>query len=165
MLRNPLGEIPNAVNSPATRNQKRSHQQYAADLEVKPWQAFDFHLADENEPPPQSKRLYVDPASTVLAAQRDDTIIKSPRSRVPPLTSYAIEHVEKSQKLRSGQDSLDSIRQWQRHYKKAFFSFVFYFDALPEEDRGRYSKVIRSLGAVSCLLARSFVLHHSVFSR
>lgn len=44
-------------------------------------------------------------------------------------------------------DSLESIRQWQRHYKKAFPQYVFYFESVPEDVRSKVSRQIQYLGA------------------
>ena len=46
-------------------------------------------------------------------------------------------------------EKLDNIRQWQRHYRKAFPSFVFYFDSLPADVRNRSLREVLALGAVS----------------
>lgn len=46
-------------------------------------------------------------------------------------------------------EKLDNIRQWQRHYRKAFPSFVFYFDSLPSDVRNRSLREVLALGAVS----------------
>ncbi|KAL4929036.1 protein serine/threonine kinase activating protein nimO [Aspergillus undulatus] len=40
-----------------------------------------------------------------------------------------------------------SIRQWQRHYRKAFPHFVFYFDAVPLDLRSKCSRQVIALGA------------------
>ncbi|KAL4908723.1 hypothetical protein BDW74DRAFT_72585 [Aspergillus multicolor] len=40
-----------------------------------------------------------------------------------------------------------SIRQWQRHYRKAFPHFVFYFDAVPIDVRSKCSRQVIALGA------------------
>jgi regulatory subunit for Cdc7p protein kinase len=46
-------------------------------------------------------------------------------------------------------DTMDTIRQWQRHYRKAFPQFVFYFDSIPEDVRRKFSRQVTALGAVS----------------
>ncbi|KAF7117968.1 hypothetical protein CNMCM5793_007318 [Aspergillus hiratsukae] len=48
---------------------------------------------------------------------------------------------------RPSAESVDSIRQWQRHYRKAFPQFVFYFDAIPEDIRAKCSRQVIALGA------------------
>ncbi|KAL2822828.1 Dfp1/Him1, central region-domain-containing protein [Aspergillus cavernicola] len=40
-----------------------------------------------------------------------------------------------------------SIRQWQRHYRKAFPHFVFYFDCIPMDVRSKCSRQVMALGA------------------
>jgi regulatory subunit for Cdc7p protein kinase len=63
---------------------------------------------------------------------------------------------------RPSAESVDSIRQWQRHYRKAFPQFVFYFDAIPEDIRAKCSRQVIALGAVSVpfdpIMTRSFQL-------
>lgn len=44
-------------------------------------------------------------------------------------------------------EKLDNIRQWQRHYRKAFPGFVFYFDSLPADVRNRSLREVLALGA------------------
>lgn len=46
-------------------------------------------------------------------------------------------------------ETIDSIRQWQRHYRKAFPQFVFYFDSIPVDLRSKCSRQVVALGAVS----------------
>lgn len=47
----------------------------------------------------------------------------------------------------------DTMLSWQKHYRKLFPSFRFYFDGVPEESRSRFLRHIISLGAV-CLCRR-----------
>lgn len=42
----------------------------------------------------------------------------------------------------------ESIRTWQKHYRKIFPTFSFYFDGLPDDTRTRFVRQISSLGAV-----------------
>lgn len=44
----------------------------------------------------------------------------------------------------------DTIRQWQKHYRKIFPSFRFYFDAISDDARARFVRNITLLGAVCC---------------
>ncbi len=46
-------------------------------------------------------------------------------------------------------ERLENVRQWQKHYRKAFPEYVFYFDSVPYEIRYKCSKQIEALGAVS----------------
>lgn len=56
---------------------------------------------------------------------------------------------------KASEENLETIRQWQKHYKRVFPKFVFYFESVPEESRGRLIKQVTSLGAVC------YFLHHS----
>ena len=42
----------------------------------------------------------------------------------------------------------ESVRQWQKHYRKIFPTFSFYFDGVPDDVRIRYMRSASSLGAV-----------------
>lgn len=42
----------------------------------------------------------------------------------------------------------ETIRTWQRHYRKVFPSFSFYFDGVSEDAKSRFLRQITSLGAV-----------------
>lgn len=48
------------------------------------------------------------------------------------------------------QTNLDNVRAWQRHYKKAFPTYVFYFESIPDDVAAKCQKQINVLGAV-CL--------------
>lgn len=43
----------------------------------------------------------------------------------------------------------DSIRQWQKYYRKLFPSFSFYFDNVGDDARARFVRHVTALGAVS----------------
>lgn len=45
----------------------------------------------------------------------------------------------------------DTIRTWQKHYRKLFPSYSFYFDGVSEEARSRFLRQITALGAVRAL--------------
>jgi len=53
---------------------------------------------------------------------------------------------ERNQRVTS--ENLESIRQWQKHYRKAFPQFVFYFESIPDDVRVKASRQVQSLGAV-----------------
>jgi regulatory subunit for Cdc7p protein kinase len=56
---------------------------------------------------------------------------------------------EKSQRAVS--ENLETIRQWQKHYRKMFPSFVFYFESIPDDVKGKVYRQVGTLGAV-CIL-------------
>ncbi|KAI9894007.1 MAG: hypothetical protein M1814_004777 [Vezdaea aestivalis] len=95
----------------------KSHQQ--------PSQPSEGHIfakgANGSQPTPFERRLL---ASREKAGQRN-----APRQERPTI------------------ESLENIRQWQKHYRKAFPAFVFYFEGIPDEARTKFSKQIHLLGA------------------
>jgi regulatory subunit for Cdc7p protein kinase len=152
--RAPLASIPNATNSPhrsLTQSiGKRSRQQGP--------------VLQENEPP--QKRQVVEKIG------REDAPA-TPRRRIPPPTAEGrvfergpntTQPTDFHKKLiatkkeaeRPSVDQGDStIRAWQKHYRKVFPSFVFYFESVPDDARARFSKQISSFGAVSLHIAHS----------
>lgn len=54
---------------------------------------------------------------------------------------------------------VDTIKQWRKHYRKVFPSFVFYFESLSADVSAKSSKQIQALGAV-CHLDRIISLLH-----
>lgn len=43
---------------------------------------------------------------------------------------------------------VENVRQWQKHYRKLFPHFTFYFDSIPEDQKARFGKQVQHLGAV-----------------
>lgn len=115
-------------------------------------------MLQENEPP-QKKQV-------VENHIREDAP-STPRRRIPPsaaegrvfergsTTARATDFHKKliasrREAERSRIDTTDTtIRAWQKHYRKVFPSFVFYFDSVPDDVRVRFSNQITSFGAVS----------------
>jgi len=54
---------------------------------------------------------------------------------------------------------IDTVKQWRRHYRKVFPTFVFYFESLPADVSVRSSKQIQSLGAVRCACCHAYQCH------
>lgn len=112
----------------------------------------------ENEPP-QKKQV-------VEKNSREEALI-TPRRRIPPSTAEGrvFERgtttaqptdfhkkliASKKESERSTVETADNtIRAWQKHYRKVFPSFVFYFDNIPDDVRVKFSKQICNFGAVS----------------
>lgn len=164
----PLGNVPNAANSPfrsvAAAAAKRSRDQVEAqeDLpyDLKPRtkrQALEdgrtslrtsprkqtlqsaegriFNRRPVNaQPTPFERRL--------LASTKDNKVTQRVEQKIEQRIQQRVERQGKA-----SHEALEDIRQWQRHYKRSFPTFVFYFESLPEEVRVKCSKWIRSLGA------------------
>ncbi|KAF2193365.1 hypothetical protein K469DRAFT_728642 [Zopfia rhizophila CBS 207.26] len=138
----PLQNLQNAANSPLrvtslAGKRQRSHASEQRDLPY-------------GQPPPAKKHIVeVDDAE----ARRHGL---GRRSGAPPNAFQkkleaareakpAPKQAEKSQ--RGTSENLDTIRQWQRHYRKMFPQFVFYFESIPEDVRSRVSRQAHTLGA------------------
>lgn len=143
--RPPLANVPNATNSPLRTTgvipSKRSRTG-SAQLDI-PY----------GQPPP--KKQVVDeqqqPGDSKLFTRRSNNGQPSAFER----RLYAAREKERPAAVRPvrnekpSAETLDSIRQWQRHYRKAFPAFVFYFDSIPEDVRSKCSRQVNALGAVS----------------
>ncbi|EFR04939.1 DBF zinc finger domain-containing protein [Nannizzia gypsea CBS 118893] len=72
--------------------------------------------------------------------------------------------VKVNRNLKYCPESIESVRQWQKHYRKVFPSYVFYFESIPEDIRKKYVRQIISLGATEEKFF-SRVVTHVVTSR
>lgn len=160
--RRPLADVPNAVNSPMRStggagavNPKRPRAQADVVYGQPPTkrQALDPHAADiENVDPRTATR----PTLTVWSKNLDEPFsAKRPSSHSQPtaferkLASVrkpsAQPRIDRTQKQSA--DNLESVRQWQKHYRRQFPQFVFYFDGVPEDVKRKLVRKIHSLGA------------------
>lgn len=155
--RAPLVDVPNATNSPHRPMivpSKRSR--YASNQIDIPY----------GQPPPKKQAVEgTDPEARSPTRPRPapnatDSKLFSRRTNNGQPSAFerklvAARDKEKQSQLRTSRhekpsaETLDNIRQWQRHYRKAFPSFVFYFDSIPEEIRAKFSRQVTALGAVS----------------
>lgn len=164
----PLGNVPNAANSPlrsvAAATSKRSRDQ----LDAQEDSAYDLQPRAKRQAL-EDGRAYLRPSPRKQAIQSAEGRVfnKRPLNAQPtPFEKRLIASAKENkgiQKLeqkieqrvqqrverqgKASHEALEDIRQWQRHYKRSFPTFVFYFESLPEEVRVKCSKWIRSLGA------------------
>ncbi len=153
----PLADVPNAANSPlrglgpSTTKRSRDLVEAREDL---------FY---EEQPPAKRKAFRLErtplrrsPRKQINALAEDRVFGKRSANTQPtaferrllaakePKVSQRIERQE-----RDPQETLEGIRQWQKHYRKAFPQFVFYFEGIAEDVRVKWYKYVRNLGAVS----------------
>lgn len=153
--------MPNAVNSPfrnpTASNGKRSRALVGDVLHGQPPQKKQMLDAgnDAENFDPRRKTLVTMGAQDKLDepfgkrppnAQPTDFVKKLAASREKKLAPNAKQAHASAQ--RAGDGNLDSIRQWQRHYRKQFPSFVFYFESVPDDVRSKAMRDIKILGAV-----------------
>ena len=167
--RKPLGNIPNAANSPlrsiAAATFKRSRDQVEAqedlsyDLQprAKRQALEEGHISLRTSPRKQTlqsvegrvfNRRIVNIQPTLfekklLASTKDSKVTQKIEQKIEQRVQQKVERQGKA-----SHEALEDIKQWQRHYKRSFPTFVFYFESLPEEIRVKCSKWVRSLGAV-----------------
>jgi regulatory subunit for Cdc7p protein kinase len=162
--RQPLAHVPNAVNSPmrpvSAINGKRTRAQVGEQRDsiygqppVKR-QLLDLPRdQDENVDPRRRNTVTV----TVSALDKLEEPFGKRASHARPTAfekklASAREkkttpnpRTDRSEKQHA--DNLESIRQWQKHYRRQFPQFVFYFESVPEDVRHKAARKIQSLGA------------------
>ena len=154
----PLSNVPNAANSPfravAVAASKRVRSQPNATEDI-PYdepppakkQIIEVERSVPRTPPPRKQptegRVFNRrPIDTQLTAF--DRKLLAVKDRTVHGRGVKIE--------RNGDEPLDTLRQWQKHYRKVFPSFVFYFESVPEDARRQCSRHLHAFGAVSRLL-------------
>ena len=166
----PLGNVPNAANSPfrsvaaatskRSRNQVEAQEDFPYDLQprAKRQALEDGRTYSRTSPRKQAlqsaeRRIFskrtVNAQPTpferkLLASAKENKVTQRVEEKIEQRVQQRVERQGKA-----SHEALEDIRQWQRHYKRSFPTFVFYFESLPEEVRMKCSKWIRSLGAVS----------------
>ena len=157
----PLGDVPNAANSPfravAAAASKRSRDHTEAHEEL----SYDYQPRPKRQALEDGRiNLRISPKKQSLQSTEGRVFSKRTVNSQPTAFERKLlaarEHksqqrVERQEK--ASNEALDTVRQWQKHYKKSFPGFVFYFESVPEDVRMRCSKWVRSLGAVSFLQA------------
>ncbi|KAJ5835860.1 Regulatory subunit Dfp1/Him1 central region [Penicillium robsamsonii] len=147
--RRPLANVPNATNSPRR-----------AELVLKRARPTRVEIP-YGQPPPKRQameNMEYEPRSTTCQTTNTDSKLFARRSNNGNPSAFEKKLVAAREKERqplvkhvrvekAPADTMDSIRQWQRHYRKAFPQFVFYFDSIPEDVRRRFSRQVIALGA------------------
>lgn len=152
--RAPLASIPNATNSPH-RTLTNSNKRPRASANV---------LQQENEPPQKRQMVEKTKESTNPTTPRRRMIAQSAEGRVfeaGPNTTETnsfqrrlVASREKGASVRFAkseaqqQKDVESVRHWQKHYRKIFPTFSFYFESIPEDMRTRFTRQVTALGAV-----------------
>ncbi|KAJ5686376.1 hypothetical protein N7536_008995 [Penicillium majusculum] len=148
--RRPLANVPNATNSP--------HR--AGLLPVKRARSNQMEIPYGQPPPKKQVMENTEYETRTTTCQNTNTESKlfARRSNNGNPSAFEKKLVAAREKERqplvkhvkaekAPADTMDSIRQWQRHYRKAFPQFVFYFDSIPEDVRRRFSRQVIALGA------------------
>lgn len=155
----PLGANPNAVNSPMRTTATSNVGKHQAKRSIAIVQQEDNYTA-----PPAKKHIIEAKVDRILRtpprqtaantldgqlgrrahAQSNvfDRKLEAARRRPSQAQARADRQADKA-----AEENLETIRQWQKHYRKVFPRFVFYFESVPEDSRARFAKQVTSLGA------------------
>lgn len=170
--RAPLANIPNATNSP---------QRLLTNSGAKRSRAVANFSQQENEPAQKRVALDKQDAGSVPVTPRRRLQSTNTEGRVfergngeQGSTSFQRRLVaardrasapRATKTVEASTKDVENIRQWQKHYRKIFPTFSFYFDSVSEDQKTRYLRVINHLGAVRlspsiCLPPRVVVFTH-----
>ncbi len=140
----PLANLQNATNSPlrataVVGKRQRSHASEQRELSY-------------GEPPLKRAAIQVDDAES-----RRTGLVR--RSAAPPTAltrklqaaAMATAQMPAEKTQRAANDNLESIRQWQKHYRKMFPQFTFYYESIPEDMKHRLVRQAHALGSVSAV--------------
>lgn len=156
--RGPLSNNPNAANSPyravaaaaVVSKQKRSYatiQREEAYGQPPPAKKQMLESQQALRTPPRQKLTQPSAEGRVLTRKPNSLQQSSFERKCVAVREKPQQTITKAEK--TSNESLESIRQWQRHQRKIFPSFVFYFESVPEDLRIKYAKHVIALGAVS----------------
>ncbi|KAJ5549992.1 Regulatory subunit Dfp1/Him1 central region [Penicillium sp. DV-2018c] len=149
--RRPLANVPNATNSPHRTGILPGKRSRSTQMEI-PY----------GQPPPKKQVMesieYESRTATCRTTNTDSKLFtrRSNNARPSAFERRLVAAREKDRQVaaakqakaeKNNEHTMESIRQWQRHYRKAFPQFVFYFDSLPEDLRRRCSRQVMALGA------------------
>jgi len=160
--RAPLANVPNAVNSPfrnvAATSGKRTRGQVGDAVYGQPpskKQIIEIKGEDEENVDPRRRNG----VAVSTADKLDEPFSKrsngqptaferklaAAREKKQPAPQQPTQSKDKSAKVSA--ENLESIRQWQRHYRRQFPNFVIYFDNVPDDARKLTVRQIQALGA------------------
>ena len=135
----PLSQIPNVGNSPFRNAAKRSRDQNNAEENTPPAKKQALGLNQVMPRTPTRKPVHNAPNKAVVIEKRAQ-LARDRQVAAKP---------SRQERMENENQALETVRQWQRHHRKVFPSFVFYFENIPEDARRQCLKTIVSLGAVS----------------
>lgn len=156
----PLANNPNAANSPFRVPALATKRTRA--------QALDTKDAENVFSPPKKKQLLGIEVNGTRRAQhispedregkvflgKNDTTSTNAFTRKLAAAARTSRHeqyeLKDNGKIRLTGTNDEQVKQWRKHYRRAFPTFVFYFESLPADVASRSSKQIAALGAVCC---------------
>ncbi|CAG5139828.1 uncharacterized protein ALTATR162_LOCUS575 [Alternaria atra] len=134
----PLANLQNATNSPlrATAIGGKRQRSHASEQRDVPY----------GQPPPKKQIIEVDDAE----ARRHGLVRRSgaqPTALTRKLEAARETKAPSKQAVQRAANDLETIRQWQRHYRKLFPQFAFYFDSVSEPQKDKLMSRAKVLGS------------------
>lgn len=152
----PLSSNPNAANSPYRAVAA------AAAKQKRPYATVQREEIYGQPPPAKKQMLKVNQSSLKTPTRQSHTAdgrVFTRKSNAAQPTTFArkleaargrnSQQPQVNVDTKTSEENLETIRQWQRHYRKVFPKFVFYFESISEDARLKFSKQVTALGAVS----------------
>lgn len=152
--RRPLANVPNATNSPHRAGLVPAKRARSGQIEIPFGQPPPKKQVMDAVEQDRSRLIVHQGAESKLFARRSNNANPSAfeKKLVAAREKERMPQPKGSRNEKPSADTMDTIRQWQRHYRKAFPQFVFYFDSIPEDVRRKFSRQVVALGAVSSLI-------------
>ena len=131
----PLGNLPNAANSPFREAVVPGTKRPRADAGF------------EKQPPAKKQAIEVEDVEN-----RRQIVGKKLLGQTATGGTRKVAAGKTTGAKAATHENLSEIRQWQRHYKKLFPTMVFYYDNVPDETRHNIGKKLQLLGSVSSVV-------------
>ncbi|PTU24011.1 hypothetical protein P175DRAFT_0430427 [Aspergillus ochraceoroseus IBT 24754] len=165
--RRPLANVPNATNSPHRLGlvpAKRPRTNALVDIpygQPPPKKQIVDGTETEDPSPTRSRTASFQNPDSKLFTRRTNNAQPSAfeRKLVAARDKERQSNSKGTRNDKPSAENLDPIRQWQRHYRKAFPQFVFYFDCIPEDVRSKCSRQVMALGAAEEKFFSRLVTH------
>ena len=146
--RPPLANLPNGANSPF-RGQSATTKRARANS------TLEDSLARDQAPPLKRHAPNELGASIARTPRKQAAATASRRAdggaagrQLPTKQRDTTAPTGKPERVEETSQSQETIRQWQKHYRRVFPNFTFYFDNIPKEAKHDAVRDLRSLGAV-----------------
>ncbi|KIW04218.1 hypothetical protein, variant [Verruconis gallopava] len=145
----PLGNLPNAANSPFREPAAPGSKRPRPDAAVY-----------EKQLQPPTKKQIVEAENADSRRALVGRKVQSTTGTASAVTTRKTSSKATGKTLQQAtQENLNEIRQWQRHYKKLFPQMVFYYDNVPDETRHKIGKQLQLLGSREEIFFSKTVTH------
>lgn len=91
---------------------------------------------------------YENGPQTKKMAQFDDPEARAQRRAAASQNPRRVEVARPARSRPMQEHTAEAVKQWQKHYRKAFPAMVFYFESVSRDQVSRLSGQVRNLGAV-----------------